>query len=412
MKVLGGFKMRSILVCCAVLFLACIGSPPAKSAGFPQFRYIEPKTMRGFVNELNELGKLGYKLKYAERNTQFSPPEMPITIEIAGIVELQEGSFFEYEWFESVRLEDVVEQISPKAEFGYYFCYRLSYSTWRDPYEDLPKVTAKTGTTDHDLQSIKRSVELTKRLTSQDPIDGSIFILERKDRQIKPIKFELVTATPATSIFRTNVVDHKKITDTLENAIKEVDTRNYSPVTAFYSSKAFNTRVSHLPTILFQNDLQESDDVIPIYKVAETFQFASKFREQIDLAAKKGFNIQIISKNFALLRQSNKQVRYVLLEPRKKDFLQRLQDISSKGGRFSVGEVFYTTETLVFETPLIDDGKRFEYQYISAPLGRNFKGVSSLSQFNELINEGYQPKILIYNKGMNILFERQKTVPN
>lgn len=373
-----------------------------------KFLYVQPRTIKDFVIRLNELGKLGYKLKLVERNTAFSPPEKHYAIEIAGIVELQEGDTFEYESFQSLTLSDFTEQFSPKAELGFYFCKRISYSIWKDPSEDLPEVTAKPGTVERDTQSLKRSVELTRRLLSQEPIDGSLFIFERKNGIIKPIRFKFATAIPMVSIWGTSILDEKKNINTVQSSLSEIDTVNYSPVATFYSSAAFKTRVSHLPTVLFQNDLHDYYDERPVYKVAETHQFASKLRKQIDLTTQDGYAIKILLKNFALLAKAEKKVTYQWIELNKKDFHQRITEIAKNGGGYFRNETLYTTERLIFETLLNDDGKRFEYKILDLTEKPKF-GLSKnpIEGFNEIIKQGFKPCSLFYNDGIKVLLERQ-----
>lgn len=375
----------------------------------PNYIYIQPRKIKDFIDKLNELGKLGYKLRLVERNTEFNPPENPNTIEIAGIVELREGDTFEYESFQSLTLSDFVEQISPKAGLGFYFSFRISFSIWKNPYEDLPEVTAEKGTTERDIQSIKRSSEEITRLMSQEPIDGSIFILERKNGQIKPINFKFATATPATSIFGTNIVDIRKINNTTESSINTINTIDYKPVSVFFSSTVFKTKVSHLPTILFQNDLGDYYDERPIYKVIGNNRIKRTFRKNVDKASGEGFRIVAITDTLSLTVKDNRKVSYVWLNPQIKDMTQKLLEVSNKGGRFVANATSYTTDSLIFETLLTDDGQRFNYKVLTLTKLPNLRGNNdSGGEFNSLVNQGFQPRALFYNDGMNVLFEKLK----
>jgi len=417
--------MKLLLKHCQIFLILCLfvlsitkisyGLPRTGNNNNSKFIYIEPKNIIDLIATLNELGKLGYKLKIVERYTEFFPPEDYSTIKIAGIVELQEGDTFEYEWLAAKTLPEIDEKLAPLAEKGYYFSNRISYSLLTR--EELPSITAKEGTPEKDQEILDRSIEGIKQATSEAPIDGNIFILERKNKKLTPIKFKFITAIPAKSIVGTNVIDIRKITDSLEDVISETDTINYLPVSIFFSSKVFKTRVSHLPTILFQNDLQTYYDRNPVYKVVETFQFASKFRKKMDLASQSGFNIQALYRNFALTIQMDRKITYLWLETKIKDFPQKLASIADKRARFLTNEISYTTDNLVFEIPQNNDN-RFEYYVLKItekpqkPKVKDIKPLiltneESIQKFNELINQGYSPRTLFYKDGMNVLFERQ-----
>lgn len=370
-----------------------------------KYRLIQPKTAKDFVNELNELGKLGYKLKTVWRYPGDTTFENPKLIQIVGVVELQENDTFEYEWFPSITLDDFIEQFSPKAEKGFYFCQSIFFALWKNPYENLPQVTAEKGTTDADIQSIKRSMEIIKGLTSNEPANGNIFILERKNKLVKPVNFKIATAIPAKSIFGTNVIDLGKINETTENSINEIDTTNYHPVSALYTSAIFKTRVSLLPTILFQNKSDEVSSEKPTYKVVGGNLLLKSFRKEIDKLNKEGFSIVTITNLLSLNVKNNRQTSYLWLEPMKKDFLQKLSEVSKTGAR-------YLTQTgleMVFEKPLKDDGKRFEYKVLNLKEIPQLRASNNSTQeFYELINQGFQPRSLFYQDGMNVLFEREK----
>lgn len=364
-----------------------------------KYRLIQSKPIKNFVKELNELGKLGYKLKLIERNSEVSPPEFRDAIEIMGIVELKEGDTFEYEWFQSLTLDDFVEQVSPKAEIGFYFSNRIGYSIRKNPYEGLPEPKAEKGTTKRDEEELKKNVELIKRLTSQEPVDLSLFILERKNKIIRSISFKFATAIPTTSIFGTSVIEVNKIEETLAKSMSEINTEDYFPVAMFFSSKVFKTRVSRLPTVLFQN---KTEDKI----VENSFDKVGADEEKKTQGGKR----LSINEKLALAAKKDGKGAYFWLEPQKKDFLTTISKISDAGARYSPSQTRLTSDGIIFEKPLIDDGKRFEYKVVSSRQTPSKYGTSdsSIYEFNDLINQGFQPRALFYNDGMNILFEKLK----
>lgn len=400
-----------VLILLILLIVLSVAATNRKSNGLnvskfevnPKFKYVEAKIIKDFVSKLNELGKIGYKLKMVWRYPGTSTYENPLFIQTAGVVELQKGETFEYDWFPSITLDDFIEQLSPKAEKGFYFSQNIFFGLWKNPYENLPEITAEKGTPDADLQSIKRSIELIKRLTSEEPIIGSILILERNSKIIRPVEFKFATAIPAKSIFGTNVIDTGKINETLEASINALDTINYRPVLAFYSSTVFKTRVSQLPTILFQNKSEKVSEEKPIYKVVGGNRLISSFRKDVDKLNKEGFSIVTITSMLSLAVKNNSQKSYIWLEPLKKDFLQKLSEISKNGARY----LTQTGQEMIFEKPLSDDGQRFEYKVLNMKENISFRMSNSPTQeFNEYITQGYQPRSLFYQDGMNILFER------
>ena len=113
-------KFTQLIFCLFLIFTfqSLFGFAQSESTA-KKYRLIQPKTIKPFVEELNLLGKLGYKLKTVWRYPGDSTFEDPKLIQIAGVVELH-GDTFEYEWFPSITLDDFVEQFSPKAEKGFY----------------------------------------------------------------------------------------------------------------------------------------------------------------------------------------------------------------------------------------------------------------------------------------------------
>lgn len=299
--------------------------------------YLEPQYIDDFTRKLNKLGRSGYQLKLIERYAFFAPPENPLELKIAGILQLNPNDTFEYEWITGETLAEISVQLNNLGRKGFHFNNRVDYSVFEDV--ELPEVTAKDGTFEKDLQSIDRSIATIKKLMSTEPVDGNLFILERKNKSTEPIEFKIATAIPSTSIFGSNVIDTKKITPTLESSIKEINSNEFYPVTNFFSSKIFDTRVSHLPSVLFQSRLRAIENV-ENYKVVEVFNFFKHFKRNMELATKEGGSIQVATNNFAIVKQTpNRKVSYDWLEPNKKDFLKSLNKSSSNGGRYLIDQI-------------------------------------------------------------------------
>lgn len=386
------------------------------SLGFSQLEsntqkyiYVQPTRLKNFINKLNELGKLGYKLKFVERNTEFNPPENPYVIEIAGILELQTDESFEYAWIVAETVPELEEPISTLGKSGFYFNSRLGYSLIES--DELPPVTAEPGTSERDKQIIDRSLATIKNLLSTEPVDGNIFILEKNGKISVPVEFRIATAYTSTSLFKTSVINWNKVEPTLEDSMREIDRRRFYPVSNFYSSKIFLSRVPHLPVVLFQSYGEESKDNPVEYKPIVVFNFIGKFKEKLNLLAQGGANILVVTDKFALTSEvKNRKVSYHWIEPKKKDFLKTLAKISNEGGRFVANQETSMFEPrFIFEKLVNDDGQRFDYKVLTLTKLLTLRGNNdSTQEFNELINQGFQPRALFYNEGMNVLFEKPK----
>lgn len=386
-----------------VIFAQSIATPK-------KYIYIKPSKIQNFVNKLNEYGKLGYKLKTVSRATNISYPENPLAIEVAGIIELYEGSMFEYEWFESDTISKIEQQLVQKGNKGFYFNSRLGYSLVK-PIEVPSVKKSKPGTPERDKEILNEAIKDIRRMLSNEPIDGNIFFLERKDKISEIVEFRFVTPEATTSIFKTSVIDYKKITPAIENSISNIDTRSFYPVSNFYSSKIFLTRISHLPTILLQKLDEEPKNYPTEYKVIESIWAFGTFKKKLTDAGNLGIEILSIVNNFAVIKlNEDRKASYYWIETQNKSFLKDLADISAKGGRFIANqETSDFMARFVFEQYINDDGKRFDYKVLNIVPLTSLRGTTYSSyEFDELVNQGYQPKSLFYNNGMNVLFEKLK----
>lgn len=402
-----------------------------KSEG-PVFIYVEPSLVNDFTDKLSELGKRGYKLKFAERYTLDSKIKEFSQIKISGIAELHEGDFYEYRSLETMTLDDLSDQWSPLAKEGFYVNGHIRYSL--APDHNIPSVTAAPGTPERDIESIERSTAIIKQALSTDPVDGNVFILERKNKNTEPVEFKFATITPGKSIWGTSMLDLRKVKDSVESSIGEIDTKRFYPISAFYSSAVFRNRVSHIPTVLFQNKPENDNYAKPNYKASSAgglnFQRQKSFKKDMDLITRTGFAAVVATSNFALTVETGRPVSYNWVETNKKDFFQTITEISRDGARYVINLTnptfmdFSDLTSLVFEKPLIDDGKRFEYKILKlTEKPRSVKNKENKREilmetseeakqsFQELLNQGFVIRGLFYGggktNGMNVIFERQ-----
>ena len=371
------------------------------------FVYLEPQNIRTFIDEINRLGKLGYRLKATERYGLFLPPEKYKEIKIAGLAELNPGNTYEYTWFNTLTLPEFGEKMEAPAKEGFYFSHLVHYSlTVPEDY------SSNDGSLESSMATISRGF-------SQDPEDGSIFILERKNDFRDPTEF--VTASPTStkkSIFGTNVINKKEITETLEQAVADIDTRTYQPVAAFYSSVKFTTRLSHLNTILFQNTWEYNDGgVRPNYKIVKAAGYDGSFYRLMSIASKQEFEIAALGRLCAVMLETGRRVEYYWLHSSEKNFDQYLTNISEAGARFKMNGVDgFMKNVLVFEQTSGRHGKINIYKTLKVTdKPRRVKGLDepqittspeSLKEFDELQRQGYRVRSLFYRNGINILFEK------
>lgn len=370
------------------------------------FAYIEPQTIDKFVDELNRLGKLGYKLTATERYTQFNPPENYREIKIAGIAEHVSGDAFEYKWFSVLTLPQLIAKIDAPAKEGFYFSQLVNFGT-----SEKEELSA-------DATEIEKSIETIKNNFSQDPEDGSLFILERKNNFRDPVEFGIATAKPDTSIFGTSVINIRNITKTLEESIGDIDTRSYQPVAAFFSSGIFKNRVSHLPTILFQNTWEHNTGAArPNYKIVEVFQFGNKFRKKMTDISSQGFEIAALGYNLAVVMETGRKVTNQWLKPSEKNFESDLNNIAGSGARFKLHGVDTNKQNiLIFEQSPESDGKIRSYKTLKiTDEARKIKGDTNLkittspaaiAEFELLQTQGYRAVSVFYKNGMNVLLEK------
>ena len=382
-------------------------SPARDTKQAPNFIYVEPQNIKKFISNLNDLGKLGYKLKAVERYTKFDPPEDFRKLKIAGIVERNEGNTYEYTWFNTLTLPDFIAKIDAPAKEGFYFSQLVHYSLF------VPENTSL------DSGSIESSLETIRRGVSQDPEDGSIFILERKNDFRDPT--ELSIAAPRStrkSLLGGSVINKKESAETLDQAIADIDTRSYQPVAAFFSSAQFETRISHLQTVLFQNTWEYNHrKVCPNYKIVRASQFETSFVRLMSLASSVGYEIVVLGRLCAVVLETGTRVSYQWLKPSEKKFEQNLINLSNAGARFKINGIDgFMQNILVFEQMPRKPEKIYLYKTLKLTnQPRKVKGMEELQtitppeeikKFEEFQQQGYRAVSLFYKDGMTILLEK------
>ena len=145
--------------------------------GLEKVLYIPLKKPNEFVEELNRLGKCGYRLEKAARIPFGIEPADRQEIFISGVVKFDTEDTYEYNWFAASRPGEIVTLANNQAELGFYFrkqmlfIYYSGYSRGEDSsggLGDLARILISSG------------------------YSGSIFIFERKNGIIKKNEYRVL----------------------------------------------------------------------------------------------------------------------------------------------------------------------------------------------------------------------------
>ena len=144
-------------------------------------KYIFAPDIKNFVSELNSAGKNGYKLEQLTK-LPLNNSEGFEKMKLAGIVKLDSGNRYDYDWFEAFTPGDVVTRINLRSAQGFYF--RDALPVLQGICEDNSEYSPEDGS---DTQKIFDRIKSTLEFSY-----GAIYFLERKNTVVKTNDYRVV----------------------------------------------------------------------------------------------------------------------------------------------------------------------------------------------------------------------------
>lgn len=375
----------------------------------PQYQYLFSENVPSFIEKLNELGKCGYRLdkltKFPlEVNKKFND------LKLAGVVKLDVQNKYEYDWFEAFTPGELTTRLNYRAKKG----FRL-----RDSIPSVLEACGRPSTRSASSDEIDKMIDAVADLLYT--TFGKVFFLERKNNDSAELGDSRVIIG--------RVGWGKSPTMELQQSLEKTVKYGFSPVDMGfgkignrYAVFLVMTNNGSLPDSAVKNN--------PVYKVVKS---EYGFEKKVNLLAKQGFKIQFYDTygayGFVTMIKENQvssPVSYQWVNVLEKNWQNKILKLSQQG---AVYKTLGTTATtlycddfegkLVFETPLVDNGKKYEYKLLKMSDRTSYAGnkqlprplmpsAEALENFDKLLKEGFIIRDLFYAEGIHVLFERVK----
>lgn len=345
-----------------------------------KFRLVLSGNFTRYVEELNRLGKMGYRLEKAFNYGGDSS----LSQRYAAVLELDSEETFEYDWLTSPNKRFLESRLNFNAERGF------------NPVQLLPLTSCSDKEIDEDTQIFPVG-DLLLRLTK-----GDVFLLERRNGKAKKAK--------EYKVFIGKIGLGKSPTAELQAALDNAPAGFHPFKILFNKSGIFDFSVS----VLLEKDLKNVDAGKVQYRF---FKDVNGFEKEINSLAQIGFHLiagrRIGLLKFALLAKvPGDAASYILLDADKhqKEFLKKVAPGDIYKGMFlgdtSCDEPETRGAKLVFARTAAAN-QRPEYKFLKLA-DRDLYPTedSSTAELNRLLKENYRVRDVFYSRGPTVILER------
>ena len=341
-------------------------------------KVIESRGFVNFVKDLNEQGRVGYRL---EKSVGYGGKGADQTY--AAVLRLDPGHVYEYDWLSSPNRDLLDLRLNTLAKKGFYFA-------------DAYPLTACSDDSSEDADDRSTvSLSLFKFLK------GNVFLFERRDgaaAQNREYKFFVGKIGPG-----------KNPKETIQVALDSAPA-GFRPVKLLFSKSGwFDFRVS----VLVERDLSDAAPAKVEYGLVKE---VSGFEKEVNALAARGFRFigggRMGTVNFGMLaRQAADATAYTFIDDEKhaKEFDKTIAAGNVYHGllegdlRCDESEV--ANQKLVFSRS--NGVEKREYRIVSLlePKTRQLSA-AALEEFRRLVGEGFRARDIFYARGLNVIFEK------
>ncbi len=344
-----------------------IDSRPVPVRNAPKYKLVfsAVREFDDFVNQLNQNGEAGYRLKSAAYGWQKSDRKNYFRRPV-GLLQLDEGRY-EYDWFQTT---------------SYWF---FGVDGFDAKYAELAK----------------RGFRLVDHFYSGgtcEPGDCKIFdlfLLERTKDAAQPREFRVAGLSPG-----------RRMKLDLTAELNEAVAAGFYPISLFSKFQVL------LETLKFEDRPDEKPDI-------QWTNLESKMK----VLAKQGYRLAFMHDEAMVMYRypgSDTPLQYVKLKVGKGDLEKRLKELGENGATFRTiyRDLHWSGEKLVLEQRMISDGSRrdlralrFKFQLVEDIAGKaqielSPPGKEALKTFNELISQGFVVRTLFGSDNVGVLLER------
>ena len=368
-----------ILVVSIIILAAPAGSTgkSANQAPLEKVKLIISTGIENFINDLNDSGKLGYRI---EKSLSYGG-EGP-TQSYAAVVRLDSSNKYEYDWISSPDKQLLEGRLNLQAKKGFNFvnAYALTYCSGGGSEEEANRTSPES---------------LIFRLNK-----GDAFLLERKNGNTEQ--------TREYKVFNAKVHLGDSAEKTIQSGLDAAGPQGFRPVKILF---ARHGRLDFRISVLTERDLTDNNAAKTEYRFLKK---TSGLPKDMNALAAQGFRF-ISGRRIGMIgvvlmdKRASDGTTYTMID--KKKYAKEFDKTVALGnsyqavmtGDLTCGSTEAENERLVFAQNSSDEKR--EYKIISLAKTGN-ADAGSLNEVQRLLGDGYQIKDLFYSGGLNVVFER------
>jgi hypothetical protein len=352
---------------------------PTNTANLDKVKLILSNGFENFVKDLNDNGKLGYRL---EKSLSYGGEG--IKQSYAAVLRLDAGSTYEYDWLSSPNRNLLDLRLNSQARKGFNFVNSFALTLCSDEAKEAA-ADPTVGTL-----SIFRFLK------------GDAFLLERKNGS--------TTQSKEYKIFTGKIGPGKNPKETIQAALDDAP-QGFRPVQILFSKEGWlGFRVS----VLLEKNLPDDNNAPKIeYRFVKE---VSGFDKAVNALAAQGFRFiasrRVGMVKFALMaKQANEATSYSFIDDEKyaREFDKTIAQGNSyygvMAGDLSCDSTEVVNQKLVFAQN--SGGEKHDYKIYNVFNAKtNNQTAVSPAEFQRLLSENYQVRDLFYSGGLNVIFEK------
>jgi len=345
-----------------------------------EFQFVLLGDFNKYVEELNRLGKLGYRVEKAF-NYGGDAANMQ---RFAAVLRLDPEAAYEYDWITSPNRKFIESRLNSKAEKGFYVTHILPITGCIDSVLDKDTI---------EFPTIDTLLKLTK---------GDVFLLEKpagKSEKVREYK-----------VYTGKIGIGKSPTTELQNALDNAPVGFHPVKVLFNKDGTFDLTTS----VLLEKDLKNTNTEKIQYKF---FKDVNGFEKEINANAQNGYQL-IAGRRIGLVKLAllakvpGDAVSYILIDADKYDreFPKKIAPGNVYKGMFlgdtSCDEYETLNARLVF-AQTADASRKPEYKFLKISDQNSLPNDDAITK--EVIRhfkDGYRVRDIFYGKGAVLIMEK------
>lgn len=352
--------------------------PPCEK-GLEEVIYIAPTRIRNFIEELNRLGRCGYRLEKADK-LSLGAESTYDDLYVFAVVKLDEvgANKYEYEWFVANSPGEIVTQADTRGENGFYFRKNMMFVAGR-----CGGAASRERSDNETLGALGDLMNLS--LGS----NGSVFIFERKNGVVKKREYRVLRGADKRG---------EKALAENQKTLDEYVAKGFRPVGIYYLGSFDSFAI-----------LAEKDDAIKPEGEYRILRYSYNATKLFTKLGAEGYQPVMVGWYFAVLQRKSGESTRISYESADKfsGIVKNLPEWSGaqyrlKGLGIYNSDCDLSENKLFFAVPTDAKAKRFEQKFLRMTnvaerpqttdrydALREPVAAEKLQEFQRLLQEGY-----------------------